>query len=578
MQIYQSKCFVAGTWPRRALPLLLLSMWLVTTNTTGCSRSPAPTDGDDEAVQSAGGSVDASSRPPGNASSSGQQFVASDSQTPPDLAPMTPTLPRANGPLDEAPLSTEQLPSPNSLISRLQLRSGGSPRELSAFLGDADREMGALINGRTGTTDPQAVKREVERIVTLKRTAAERLSQHPAASEADQITGHRGVLQALSHLASMGDVKAAEELQSFAEQYRESPHAALRSDSHLVLIGLAIESLRHGKADAAADVLELVHELLDANEQVDVATLMVLGQTKDALLQYDYRDQATEVRNWILERFGHARDAEVARMAAVIAASGFSQEGTAMERLDQLRQQFVSTATAGLEGSTGEGATDLPAPVSASVWRSAIDEVLAAPADVLTVEFLCGASLEAEAVGRGDIAAATYEVLQQKFADRQDAMGQIARTALRARENRRDVIGQEFQPDLPSVDGRPLTLEDYRGKVILMPFWSSAFPDSLAVLPNLYEIQSSYPERVAIVGMNLDVAGTDVEGFVRREHLEFPSFRSESDPRAEIVNEVAYRFGAVTLLFVAVLDAEGRVAHLNFSGEDLMAEVQNRIR
>ncbi len=577
VQIYRSKRFVASIVPTRALPLLVVSVWLMTMISPGCSRSPTPADGDNAAARPAGDRLDPSSRSPGNAASPGKQFVASDSQPPGEPSPTTPSL-RASESMGDARSVAEQLPSPDSLISRLQLRSDWGPRELSAFLGDADREMGALINGRTGITDPQAVKHEVERVVALKRVAAERLSQHPDASERDQVAGHRGVLQALSHLASMGDLKAAEELQSLAEQSRDSPNAALRSDSHLVLIGLAIESLRHGKPDAAAGVLKLVHELLDANEQVDVATLMVLGQAKDALLQYDYQDQATEVRNLIVERFGHARDAEVARMAAMIAASGFSQEDTALERLDQLRQQFVSTATADLDGNAGEGDKDAPERVSASAWRSAIDEVLVTPADVLTVEFLCGASLEAEAVGRDDIATATYEVLQQKFADRQDAIGRVARTAILARENRSEVIGQEFDPDLPSVDARPLKLEDYRGKIVLMPFWSSAFPDSLAVLPNLQEIQANHPERVAIVGMNLDVAGTDVEGFVRREHLEFPSFRSESDPGAEIVNEVAYRFGAVTLLFVAVIDAEGRVVHLDFSGEDLTTEVQNRIR
>lgn len=481
---------------------------------------------------------------------------------------------------DAAPSQTEsrttKLPAFDEARELPQLRPDCGPRELVAFLGDIDRELGTLINDRTRMTDPRAVKEEVVRIITLKRVAAEKLSQHPDATERDQITGHRGVLQALSHLASMGDLKAAEELVLIARESRSSPNAALRSDSLLVLIGLELESLRHGKPDAAAQVITLVHELLDADEDVDVATLMVLAQAKDALLLYDYQKQAIEVRDLIVKRFGRAQNAEIARMAAMIAAAGFSQSDTALERLDKLRQQFVTAAT--MDPETTAENSDAKDKVEPAAWRAAIEEMLSTPPDVLTVEFLCGASLEAEAVGRMDIADATYEVLQQQFADRQDAMGRVARTALRARENRQDVIGQKFDPDLPSVDGHALSMDDFRGKVVLMPFWSSAFTDSLVVLPNLLEIQQQHPDRVAIVGMNLDVAGTDVAGFAKREQLQFPSFRSESDPGAEIVNEVAYRFGAVTLLFVAVIDAEGKVVYLDFSGEDLTSVVQKQIR
>ncbi len=537
----------------------------------GCSRSPdVVNDADSANVESDTGTETSELV-------SADPFPSTGPRQPSESASPAATPLQANQPAtsDSRGHLPEQLPSPDALIAHLQLRPDSSPRQLNAFLGDADREMGDLINGRTMAGNTQGVRKEVERIIALKRVAAERLSNHADATEKEKIAGQRGVLQALSHLAAMGDMKAAVELQTLAEKMLNSPSAEIRSDSQLVLIGLAIESLRHGKPDAASRVLQLIHELLAADEQVDVATLMVLGQAKDSLLLYDYQDDAAEVRDLILERFGHAQDAEVARMAAKIAGSGFSQENSALEQLDQLRQQFVTTSPSSAANSASESAGK---PVTATVWRSAIDAVLATPPDVLTVEFLCGASLEAEAVGRDDIAEATYEVLQQKFADRQDAMGRVARTALRARENRTIVIGKEFQPDLPSVDGRALNMKDYLGKIVLMPFWSTAFPDSLAVLPNLEEIQAAHPERVAIVGMNLDVGGTDVEGFMQAEQLDFPSFRSESDPRAEIVNDVAYRFGAVTLLFVAIMDADGRVVHLDFSGKDLTSEVQKLIR
>ncbi|MFG0290738.1 MAG: TlpA family protein disulfide reductase [Rhodopirellula sp. JB044] len=456
---------------------------------------------------------------------------------------------------------------------RLQLKASLTPAQLSDFLSQVDRELRALMKGQSGITDPNAAASEAERVVSLKRVAAERLIKHSDSTDADRVLGRRGLLQALSHQASMGDLKAAEQLQAFAEQFRDNPSEELSTDAQLVLIGFAIESLRHGKDDAESRVVSLAKDLMGENRPVDVAALMVLGQAKDTLLQYEHIDEASQIRSLILEKFGDSQNAEVARMAAQIASSGFSQEGTAIERLDKLRQQFVGAA----RGAGGEDGTD-GGDVTAEMWSSAVEDVVAQSSDLLTGEFLAGVALEAEVVGREDIARATYDALGDNFASRQDALGRVARTALKARENRQGVIGQRFDPDLPSVSGRPLKMSDYLGKVVLMPFWSTAFPDSLIVLPNLREIQKRYPDEVAIVGVNLDVEGTSVAGFVEREGIEFPSFRSVSQPDAEIVNEVAYRFGAVTLLFVAILDEQGRVRHLDFSGGDLTAEVENLIR
>lgn len=454
---------------------------------------------------------------------------------------------------------------PTNQAASPQLRADLTPTELSAFLGEVDREMRSLINGQSGITDRQAIQSEVQRVVELKRTASQRLMNDPQSDESEQALGRRGYLQAMSHLASMGDLPSAEKLQAFAEEFRNDSNPELRSDSRLVLIGFAIESLRHGKQNAADRVLKLMQDVAASDQPVDVATLMVMGQAKDTLLQYEHVDEATAIRDLIIERFAGSGDPEVAKMAAMIAASGFSELAPELQRLEKLRMAIVDP-----------DATQ--ATVTPQQWGEAVDAVLNDSVDLLTVQFLAGMSLECEAIGRDDIADATYDRLAATLVDRQDAIGREARTALQAKRNREAVIGQLIDPDLPSVTGQRIAMADFRGRVVLMPFWSGAFPDSLAVLPNLLDIQSKHPEEVAVVGMNLDLVGTEVRGFMEQNGLEFPSFRSESDPSADITNEVAYRFGAVSLLFVAIIDQSGRVVSVEFSGEDLSEEVEKLIR
>lgn len=471
-------------------------------------------------------------------------------------------LPPAPMPMDSQSIQAGSFPS--ATAGSVQLRSDLTAPELVSLLGEIDREMRSLINGQSGITDPNSIKSEVERVVELKRVASERLMNDPDADEASRVKGSRGYLQAMSHLASMGDLASAEKLQAFAERSIDDVSPELRSDSQLVLIGFAIERLRHGKDGAAQRVLELTKNMARNDNPVDVATLMVMGQAKDTLIEYERMEEAAEVRDLILERFANSDDAEVARMAAIIASSGFSQNDENLQRLDSLRAAIVQPQDDDL--------------VTAAQWTSAVKKVFEKPIDLLTVQFLAGMSLEAEAIGRKDIAEATYELLSGEIANRPDAIGREARTAIQAKMNRADVIGQTFNPDLPSVDGQPLSMDDYEGKVVLMPFWSSAFPESLAVLPHLQSIQDQNPSKVAIVGVNLDLAGTDVLGFMRQNDLTFESFRCESDPSTDITNEVAYRFGAVSLLFVAILDPAGKVAFVDFSGSDLTEKVEKLIR
>lgn len=466
----------------------------------------------------------------------------------------------------EVPSASESAPSAEIVDADFpQLRADLTPTQLTAFLGEVDREMRGLINGQSGITDPQAIQSEINRVIRLKRTASERLMNDPRADEQARTVGRRGYLQAMSHLASMGDLASAEQLQDFAEEFRNDPNPELQSDSRLVLIGFAIESIRHGKEGAAERVLRLMRETAANDQPVDVATLMVMGQAKDTLLQYEHLEEATQVRQLILDRFAGSKDAEVAKMAAMIAASGFGELDPKLQRLETLRMAIVDPQND-------------QASITTEQWGEAVDAVLDDSVDLLTVQFLAGMSLESEAIGRDDIANATYERLEAKLVDRPDAIGREARTAIQAKRNRETVIGQVFAPDLPTVDGQKISMADYRGKVVLMPFWSGAFPDSLAVLPNLQEIQNQHPDEVAIVGMNLDLAGTDVRGFMDQKGLNFPSFRSESDPSADIANEVAYRFGAVSLIFVAIIDSNGEIVSVEFSGEDLTETVEKILR
>src|ERR1043165_6065677 len=61
-------------------------------------------------------------------------------------------------------------------------------------------------------------------------------------------------------------------------------------------------------------------------------------------------------------------------------------------------------------------------------------------------------------------------------------------------------------PDLKAkdLDGKELSLDAYKGKVVLLNFWATWWGPCRAEIPSLIRIQEAYKERLQIIGMDVD--------------------------------------------------------------------------
>ena len=427
-----------------------------------------------------------------------------------------------------------------------ELRPDLSPKELALFLAEADEFMRAIYAGETEVTNREDADREMTRAAKLKLVAAKRLLDHPDSDAESRSTGARGVLQALSHLAAKGDLKSADELQAMATSNLESDDERLVAESRIVLIGFAIESLQNGVKDAPEQLVDLVSGITQNENTPDVPALMVMGEARHLLSLYGHDDQAILVRQHILDLFANSPNPEIAKMAAQAAGN------VRFDGIEKLRVMVVKGKT-----------------VDVNRWRDAMSQLITEAPDLATAQYLAGAALEFEAVSEDELVAATYDVLSERFPDETESTGRVVKLATTAFEYRQKVIGRPFDPDLPRVDGTPMPIEKFQGKVILMPFWAMQFPESLQLVELLRSVAKANPDEVVIVGMNLDPRGADVEGFVEQMKLGFDSYRSETDSTASVQNPVADRFGMVSMPFVAILDQDGRVVALDFTGKKI---------
>jgi thiol-disulfide isomerase/thioredoxin len=129
----------------------------------------------------------------------------------------------------------------------------------------------------------------------------------------------------------------------------------------------------------------------------------------------------------------------------------------------------------------------------------------------------------------------------------------------RAQEDHRPTIRFVRNPDaapefkLADLDGKPLTLADSHGKVILLNFWATWCGPCRAEIPDLVELQKKYKDRLQVIGLVVDAEGQDeIKRFVEESGINYPVALATTDIRMQYGG-----IGALPTSFM--LDGEGRV-------------------
>src|SRR5215472_8996617 len=106
---------------------------------------------------------------------------------------------------------------------------------------------------------------------------------------------------------------------------------------------------------------------------------------------------------------------------------------------------------------------------------------------------------------------------------------------------------------LDTLDGKPLSLAEYRNKVILLNFWATWCGPCRAEIPDLVELENKYKDRLQIIGLVVDDDDPDaIKKFVDQFAINYPVAIATDTLRME--------YGGIPALPTSfLLDAEGRV-------------------
>src|SRR5262245_19161971 len=73
------------------------------------------------------------------------------------------------------------------------------------------------------------------------------------------------------------------------------------------------------------------------------------------------------------------------------------------------------------------------------------------------------------------------------------------------------------------LDGRPLSSDEWRGKVVIVNFWATWCPPCRAEIPDLVALQGKYRDRLLIIGVSQDEGSIElVKQFVAAHRMNYP--------------------------------------------------------
>ena len=77
---------------------------------------------------------------------------------------------------------------------------------------------------------------------------------------------------------------------------------------------------------------------------------------------------------------------------------------------------------------------------------------------------------------------------------------------------------------LSDVDGKPVKLSDFKGKVIILDFWATWCPPCRAEIPGFVAIQKKYADKgLTVVGVSVDQQGASVvKPFMQQLKMNYP--------------------------------------------------------
>ena len=117
------------------------------------------------------------------------------------------------------------------------------------------------------------------------------------------------------------------------------------------------------------------------------------------------------------------------------------------------------------------------------------------------------------------------------------------------------------------LDGNPISLQDYRGKVVLLDFWGVWCGPCIAEMPNVKKVYDTYKDQgFDIIGVTLDSDETELRDYIKENDLQW---RQVFSGKAWRDDPLAQQYNITGVPSQWLIDRDGTLISHKARGEDL---------
>lgn len=129
------------------------------------------------------------------------------------------------------------------------------------------------------------------------------------------------------------------------------------------------------------------------------------------------------------------------------------------------------------------------------------------------------------------------------------------------------VVGAKF-PDFEEKDlaGKPLSIANYKGKVVLLDFWATWCGPCVGELPNVLKTYEQYHAKgFEIIGISLDQDEDALKSFIKKKNMPWVQYFDGKGWGSKL----AGKYGITSIPATFLLDGEGKIIAKELRGEAL---------
>jgi thiol-disulfide isomerase/thioredoxin len=164
-----------------------------------------------------------------------------------------------------------------------------------------------------------------------------------------------------------------------------------------------------------------------------------------------------------------------------------------------------------------------------------------------------------------ELAAKAYIDLGKALTESSNAQFARAGKMLEGSARRINLPGKVMNLTGKTMEGKEVSLKDYRGKVVLVDFWATWCGPCIAELPNVKKLYKQYHDKgFEVVAISVDANKDALVKFLEKEKL--PWVCIHDVPGDESLSN---HFGVMFIPLPILVDREGRVVSMNARGPEL---------